>query len=97
MLSRIVRSVQIGSVALRQYPRAIVYAQTRCFSDNRIDETTTNSPDEQKASDKLGSFAKAFKELEQINEKKPEAPVDSVPFKKLLRQSKLVDVSLDLN
>lgn len=92
MLVRIAKSIQIGTVALRQYPyAATVFAQIKHFSD-KADETTTNSPSEE-ASKKLGSFAKAFKELEQINEKKDLTPVDTVPFKKLLRQSKLVDVS----
>lgn len=92
MLVRIVKSIQIGTVVLRQYPRTTtVYAQIKHFSD-KADETTANSPSEQ-ASNKLGTFAKAFKELEQINEKKDVTPVDTVPFKKLLRQSKLVDVS----
>ncbi|XP_055311108.1 28S ribosomal protein S28, mitochondrial [Sitodiplosis mosellana] len=97
MLARIVKSVQTGSVALRQYPRAAVYVQIKHFSDKADNETVTNSSSEEKLSDKLGSFAKAFKEFEQINEKKDETPVHTVPFKKLLRQSKLVDLGDPLN
>lgn len=92
MLARIAKSVQIGSVALRQYQRATVYAQIRHFSD-KADKTTTTNPNEQNANDKLGTFAKAFNELEKINEKKDEIPVESASFMKLLRQSKLIDVS----
>lgn len=91
MLVGISKSIQIGTSVLRQYPRtATVHAQIKYFSD-KADETITNSPSEQ-TSNKLGTFAKAFIELEQINEKKNLTPVDTVPFKKLLRQSKLVDV-----
>lgn len=93
MLARIVKPVQIGIVALRQYPRCAVSSQIRQFSD-KVDETAANSQSEQKAQsdDKLGSFAKAFKEFEKINDP-PKKPVENVSFKKLLRDSKLVDVS----
>lgn len=93
MLARIVKSVKIGSVALRQYPCSAVYTQAQHFSDKADNETESSRSSEQKSSDKLGTFAKAFNELEQINQKKDQTPVDTVPFKKLLRQSKLVDVS----
>lgn len=93
MLARIVKSAQVGSVALRQYPRSALYAQVKHFSDKADDGTESSRTSEQKSSDKLGTFAKAFNELEQINEKKDQTPVDTVPFKKLLRQSKLIDVS----
>lgn len=96
MLARIAKSVQIGSIAFRQYPRSAVYSQIKQFSD-KVDETTakTSSDDEQaqKNSDKLGSFAKAFIELENINKTKESAPVDNVPFKKMLKDSNFVDVS----
>lgn len=94
MLARIVKSVQGGKVALRQYPRLAVCLQIRQFSD-KIDETSATNQSEQKTNtnDKLGSFAKAFQDFEKMNEAPIPAPVDAVPFKKLLRESKLVDVS----
>lgn len=93
MLARITRSVQIGNAAFRQYPRFVLHSQIKQFSD-KADETTTKDSSDGKTEStvKLSGFAKAFEELEKINEK-PVVQVENVPFKKLLRQSNFVDVS----
>ncbi|XP_031635363.1 28S ribosomal protein S28, mitochondrial [Contarinia nasturtii] len=99
MLARIVKSTQIGSVVLRQYPRVTVCSQVKHFSD-KVDEAAANtSSNEEKVetNNKLGSFAKAFIELEKINEEKEPAPVVQVPFKKLLKDSKFIDLGDPLN
>lgn len=95
MLARIVKSTQIGSVVLRQYPRSSICSQIRPFSD-KVNQIAEDNQSEQKAetNDKLGSFAKAFRDFEKLNETPPQKPVENVPFKKLLRDSKFVDVSL---
>lgn len=96
MLSRVVKSIQIGSTALKQYSRLPLCTQIRQFSDivdgkaagdTSASNTETNS--------KLGSFAKAFEEFEKLNAQAEVAvPVDNIPFKKLFRESKFIDVSL---
>lgn len=93
MLARIAKSVQIGTVVFRQCPRSAVFSQIKHFSD-KSNETTTTDSSEQKveSTEKLGDFAKAFKEIEDLLDA-PKAPVESVPFKKLLRESHFVDVS----
>lgn len=95
MLVRVAKTVQIGSgFALRTHPKTTVFTQIRQFSD-KTNETTSNESNETKTKSdvKLGSFAKAFQEFEKINDKPIETPAENVPFKKLLRQSKMVDVS----
>lgn len=91
MLARVIKSTQIGMVALRQYPRSVVCSQIRQSSD-KADEPNSQSEQKTNSDDKLGSFAKAFIEFEKLNET-PRKPVESISFKKLLRESKLVDVS----
>lgn len=94
MFTRITKTVQIGCVSLRQYPKAAVFTQVKHFSD-KPSETTTTDINEAKVepNEKLGSFAKAFQDFEKVNDKPTEKPVVNIPFKKLLRESKLVDVS----
>lgn len=94
MFTRITKTVQIGSVALRLHPKVAIFSQIKQFSDKSNESTPNESSKlEPNSNEKLGSFAKAFQELEKINDKPIEAPVENIPFKKLLRQSKLVDVS----
>lgn len=95
MFARIAKSIQIGSIVLRQHPRSAVISQIKHFSD-KSNETTTTESNEPKVetSEKLGTFAKAFQEIQDIVEKPQTAPVENLPFKKLLRQSHLVDVSV---
>lgn len=92
MLAGLAKSVQFGSVALKNYPRLPVYSHVKHFCD-KIDSPTEQKPE---VNDKLGSFAKAFNELEQINAEKEAAPVENLSFKKLIRQSTLVDVSFEV-
>lgn len=95
MFARISKSIQIGSIALRQHPRSAVVSQIKRFSDKSNETTTTEQSDQQvETSDKLGTFAKAFQEIQDIAEKPDQTPVENLPFKKLLRQSHLIDVSV---
>lgn len=95
MLVRLAKTVQIGGVvALRTHPKTTVFTQIRQFSDKTNETASKESNETKSESDiKLGSFAKAFQEFEKINDKPIETPAENVPFKKLLRQSKMVDVS----
>lgn len=96
MLARISKSIQYTSVPLlRQYPSTLAsFTQIKSFCE-KVNENQSTDSTNQKAEPaiKLGSFAKAFKEIEQLVEKPIEKPVENVPFKKLLRESNLIDVS----
>lgn len=96
MLARISKSVQYASVSLRQYPSQLaVFTQIKSFCEKVNENKSTDSTDQkaEPAAIKLGSFAKAFKEIEQLVEKPKEKPIENVPFKKMLRESSLIDVS----
>lgn len=93
MFARVVKSTQIGNLALKQYSRLAACSQIRQYSDVGDGKAASDSSEPKAESNsKLGSFAKAFEDLEKINEPVV-APVENIPFKKLLRESKLVDVS----
>lgn len=92
MFTRITK--YIGCVAVRQNFQYPAIMQLKYFSD-KVNDTPSNVTDEQKTepTDKLGTFAKAFNEFEEILKKPTKAPTENVPFKKLLRQSAFIDVS----
>lgn len=76
------------------------FQQNKFFSDssdNNTTKTTSSPTSEADESSKLGGFAKAFNEFEQIGTKTDEPPAETVSFKNLLRNSKFVDVSAYLN
>lgn len=96
MLARISKSVQSASVPLlRQYPTQLaVFTQIKSFCNKGNENTPTESTNQKdEPATKLGSFAKAFKEIEELVEKPREKPVENVPFKQMLRESSLIDVS----
>lgn len=103
MFHLIARSSRVSGIVSKQCHRLIVTNQIRNFSDKSDDSKTTDTVntivDEQNKNEldktaKLGGFAKAFNEITELVNK-PKQPVeDSVPFKKLLRNSKLIDVSI---
>lgn len=100
MLARISKSIQSASVPLlRQYPTQLaVFTQSKSFCSKGNENTTTESTNQKDdPATKLGSFAKAFKEIEQLVEKPKEKTVENVPFKKMLRESSLIDVSQPMN
>lgn len=96
MIARITKSIHIGSVALRQHSRSIVFSQIKHFSDKTNDSATTESTEQIKieTDKKLGTFAKAFQEIQDMVDKPDKPSVENLPFKKLLRHSNLVDVSV---
>lgn len=99
MLARILKSVQYASVPLRQCPSQLgVFTQIKCFSEKINESASNDSINNQKTETdtKLGSFAKAFEEIEQLTKNPNEKPVECVPFKKMLRESNLIDVSHNL-
>lgn len=94
MLRVILRTIQWNNSFLTQYQYQSVAAhQIRKFSDKP--ENVDQSQDSEKLQEnKLGAFAKAFKELDEIANAPAKEPVaQAVPFKKLLRNSKFIDVS----
>lgn len=100
MLARISKSIQSASVPLlRQCPTQLaVFTQIKSFCDKVNQNTTTDSTNQKdEPATKLGSFAKAFREIEQLVEKPKQKPVENVPFKKMLRESSLIDVSEPTN
>lgn len=99
MLARISKSIQYASVPLRQYPSQLaVFTQLKWFCDKVNEKTSTDSTNQKtEPATKLGSFAQAFKEIEQLVEQPKRKPVENVPFKKMLRESSLIDVSVPIN
>lgn len=90
--------------AIHRAPRLRIGRQIQCclFSDDVKTPTTETTaaaddhdqPDSTEQNDKLGSFARAHDKYTKIVDAKPEKPVaESLPFAKLLRQSKFIDVS----
>lgn len=99
MLARLTKSLQCAS-ALRQYPSQLAaFTQIKSFCEKANENTSTDTTNQsaEPAATKLGSFAKAFKEIEQLVDQPKEKPVENVPFKKMLRESTLIDVSEDNN
>lgn len=99
MLARILKSIQYTNVPPRPYPlQSVIFTQMKWFCE-KINESSSNELTNQKTEPdtKLGSFAKAYKEIEQLAEKPNKQPVESVPFKKLLKESNLIDVSSLIN
>lgn len=96
MLARISKSIQYASVPLRQYPSQLaVFTQIKLFCKKVDESPTTDSIDKTtEPATKWGTFAKAFKEIEQMTGESNEKPVvECIPFKKMLRESHLIDVS----
>lgn len=91
MFRLVPRSVQVSKLVWKQCHQSAVLHSMRSFSDKTDNRQSTEECE--KPSDRLGGFAKAFNEIEQIVNKPQETVVESVPFKKLLRNSKFIDVS----
>lgn len=96
MFRIISRTVQVNGNNLKKCNRIALFQQTKPFSAQPVEPPTGSEKSE--GNDRLGGFAKAFNEMnEMLNA--PEQPdvVESVPFKKLLRNSKFFDVSVILS
>lgn len=102
MFHLVARLSRVSGIVSKQCRRLIATNQIRNFSDKsdeKITDTVGTIVDEQNKNEldktaKLGGFAKAFNEITELVNK-PKQPVeDSVPFKKLLRNSNLIDVSI---
>lgn len=96
MFRIIKRTIQVNGNNLRKCNRIAFVQQTKPFSDQLVEPSKSSEKSE--GNDRLGGFAKAFNEFnEMVNAPKQPDVVESVPFRKLLRNSKFFDVSLILS
>lgn len=82
------RSIQMNRMISNRFNQPVFVQQIKNYSD----KPTQTSDECEKSPEKLGGFAKAFNEMEHMINKPEEPVVETVPFKKLLRNSKFVDV-----
>lgn len=95
MFQIILRTVQVNGNNLRKCNRIALVQQTKPFSDQPVEPSKSSEKPE--GNDRLGGFAKAFNEFNEIvNAPKQPDIVESIPFKKMLRNSKFFDVSVIL-
>lgn len=97
MFRIISRTVQVNRNGnkLRKCYRIAFVQQTKSFSNQPVEPEKSKDSEKSKDDNRLGGFAKAFNEFNEIvNAPKQPDIVASVPFKKLLRNSKFFDVSV---
>lgn len=96
MFRIISRTVQVNGNKLEKCNRIAFVQQTIPFSAKPVEPSTGSEKSEDNG--RLGGFAKAFNKFNKIaNAPKQPDVVESVPFKKLLRNSKFIDVSVILS
>lgn len=90
------RTVQVTGNNLKKCNRIAFFQQTKPFSEQPVEPS--KNTEKLEGDKRLDGFAKALNDFEEIvNAPKQPKVVELVPFKKMLRNSKLFDVSVILS